>query len=258
MSVNIWKAICEEAKIKRKKEPLLKDFFDRLILDRSSLGEAIAVIIAEKMASNGLSAETIKDIALNAINTDLNISKSAEEDLQASKLRDPACKEYSATLLFYKGFQAIQAYRIANHLWQRKKTCLAMFFQSRINEVFAVDIHPAAAIGHGLLFDHATSIVIGETAVIENDVSLLQEVTLGGTGKETGQRHPKVRKGVLIGAGAKILGNVEIGEGAKIGAGSVVLQDIPPHKTAAGVPAKIVGAPHFEKPAMEMNHSLSE
>lgn len=258
MNFDIWQLIYNETKSKREKEPLLKDFFDKLVLDHSSLEEAISCIIGEKLTSSSLTEKTIKDIALKAIKSDPHILKSIVEDLKVSKLRDPACKEYATTLLFYKGFQAIQSYRVANYLWKEKKTCLALFFQSRMNEVFAVDIHPAAKIGHGLLFDHATSIVIGETAVIENNVSLLQEVTLGGTGKETGDRHPKVRKGVLIGAGAKILGNVEIGEGAKIGAGSVVLQDVPPHKTAAGVPAKIIGSPHFDSPAIEMNHSLSE
>jgi serine O-acetyltransferase len=158
--------------------------------------------------------------------------------------------------LFFKGFHALQAYRVAHWLWKQKRNSLALFLQNRISCVFAVDIHPAARIGKGIMFDHATGIVIGETAVVEDNVSIMQSVTLGGTGKEHGDRHPKVRSGVLISAGAKVLGNIEIGECAKVGAGSVVLKDVAPRTTVAGVPAKEVSVNTCTKPAQEMNHSL--
>lgn len=252
-----WETIYQEVKKKSREEPLLEKFFSNSILMRNSLEESLAHILGGKIGSPVLTSKSIKEVVLDTTLKNQNIIHALIEDLKANKARDPACKEYSTPLLFFKGFQALQGYRVAHSLWQENRRCLATFFQSRINEVFAVDIHPAAKVGCGIMLDHATSIVIGETAVVEDNVSLLQEVTLGGTGKEAGDRHPKVRKGVLIGAGAKILGNVEIGEGAKIGAGSVVLRSIPPHKTAAGVPAKIVGTTHFTNPAIEMNHSLS-
>jgi serine O-acetyltransferase len=158
--------------------------------------------------------------------------------------------------LYFKGFHALQAYRIAHHCWLNSRTALALYLQSRISEVFAVDIHPGAKIGKGILFDHATSVVIGETAVVEDDFSMLHEVTLGGTGKNGGDRHPKIGRGVMIGAGAKVLGNIVIGEGSKIGAGSVVLEDVPPHCTVAGVPARQIGYPAHALPALEMDQSL--
>ena len=160
-------------------------------------------------------------------------------------------------LLFFKGFQALQSYRIAHWLWVQGRECLALFFQSRIALTFGVDIHPAAKLGKGIMLDHATGIVIGETTIVEDDVSIMQEVTLGGTGKECGDRHPKVRRGVLISAGAKILGNIEIGENAKVGAGSVVLKPVAPHTTVAGVPAVVVGRPVSASPALDMNHEIS-
>jgi serine O-acetyltransferase len=177
-------------------------------------------------------------------------------DLRAVRDRDPACRRLSTPLLYFKGFHALEAHRVAHVLWGRERRGLARFFQNRASEAFGVDIHPAARIGRGIFIDHGTGVVVGETAVIEDDVSLLQQVTLGGTGKETGDRHPKVRAGVLISAGAKILGNIEIGEGAKIGAGSVVLKDVPPHTTAVGVPARIVGSPPEAQPALEMDQSV--
>ena len=161
-------------------------------------------------------------------------------------------------MLYFKGYHSIQAYRVAHHYWVSNRKPLALFLQSRISEVFAVDIHPGARLGKGLLFDHATSIVIGETCVIDDDFSMLHEVTLGGTGKAGGDRHPKIRRGVMIGAGAKVLGNVVIGEGAKIGAGSVVLCDVPPHCTFAGVPARPVGVPSSAMPALDMDQHLGE
>ena len=167
--------------------------------------------------------------------------------------RDTAVELWSTPLLYLKGFHAIQSYRITHYLWNQNRKALALYLQNQISVAFDVDIHPAAKIGHGIMFDHATGIVVGETSVIENDVSILQGVTLGGTGKESGDRHPKVREGVMIGAGAKILGNIEVGKYAKIGANSVVLQPVPECATAAGVPARIIGKDKDAKPAFEMN-----
>jgi serine O-acetyltransferase len=184
------------------------------------------------------------------------IVHSAMRDLVAMFERDPACFSILEPLLFFKGYLALTTYRVSHQLWQDGRRWLALYLQSVASEVFAVDIHPAARIGCGILLDHATSFVVGETAIIEDDVSILHEVTLGGTGKETGDRHPIIRSGVLLGAGAKILGRVEIGTGAKVGAGSVVLNDVPPHTTVAGVPAVIVGESSEQNPAIEMNQNL--
>ena len=168
------------------------------------------------------------------------------------------CNQYSTPLLYYKGFHALEAHRIGHLLWSQGRVELALHLQSRVSEVFAVDIHPGAQIGGGILIDHATGLVIGETAVVGDEVSLLHEVTLGGTGKQTGDRHPKIGSGVLIGAGAKILGNVVVGEGAKVAAGSMVLTDVPAHWTVAGVPAEPVGGRNESNPALEMNQGIGE
>ncbi len=180
----------------------------------------------------------------------------AARDMVAMHERDPACFSILEPLLFFKGFLALSTYRVAHRLWLDGRRWLALYLQSISSEAFAVDIHPAARIGCGILLDHATSFVVGETAIIEDNVSILHEVTLGGTGKETGDRHPIVRSGVLLGAGAKILGRVEIGTGAKVGAGSVVLNDVASHTTVAGVPAIVVGQANEENPAIEMNQKL--
>jgi len=200
----------------------------------------------------------LRDVINDSMAADASIGTSIRTDLQAFRERDPACVRYSIPLLYFKGFHALQAYRVGHFLWQQGRSELALYLQSRVSEVFAVDIHPAAQIGSGILLDHATGLVIGETAVVGDHVSLLHEVTLGGTGKETGDRHPKIRSGVLIGAGAKILGNVEIGEGAKVAAGSMVLNDVPAHCTVAGVPAQPVGECSEGQPALEMNQGLGE
>jgi serine O-acetyltransferase len=182
----------------------------------------------------------------------------AMADLTAVRTRDPAAESYLTPFLYYKGFHALQWHRIGHWLWQSDRRDLAHFLQSRVSEIFAVDVHPAVPIGRGVFIDHGTGLVVGETSVIGNDVSILHEVTLGGTGKERGDRHPKVRDGVLLCAGAKVLGNVEIGRDAKVGAGSVVLKDVPPCATVAGVPARIVGWCSGTVPALEMDQSLPE
>lgn len=252
----IWAAIRSEAQAEAEREPLLASFLYETILNHHSLEETLCGHLAHKLADHNLHALPLNELMLGVCKADKSIGASVRADLKAVVDRDPACKKFSTPLLFFKGFQALQAYRIAHHLWNHERRMLASYLQSRTSEVFAVDIHPAARIGHGLLIDHATGIVIGETAVIENNVTLLHEVTLGGTGKHTGDRHPKIREGVLIGAGAKLIGNIEIGAGAKIGTGSVVLHPVPAHRTAVGVPAKVVGAVATAKPALNLDHTI--
>jgi serine O-acetyltransferase len=254
----IWTRIREEAARDAEREPMLASFLYTVVLNHEELEDALTFILAGKLGSPTVSALTLRDLMDSVIRGDPSIGVAVRADLQAVVTRDPACRGYSVPLLYFKGFHSIQAYRIAHHCWTTDRKALALYLQSRISEVFAVDIHPGARIGKGILFDHATSVVIGETAVIDDDFSMLHEVTLGGTGKEGGDRHPKIRRGVMIGAGAKVLGNVVIGEGAKIGAGSVVLHDVPPHCTVAGVPARQVGYPAHALPALEMDQSLEQ
>ena len=253
----MWREIQREAQQDALEEPALASFLYSVILHHPTLEDALSFHLASKLGSSTVPELTLRDLICEAFAGDPQIGEAIRADINAVFTRDPACTKYSIPFLFFKGFHAIQSYRAANYYWERDRKPLALYLQSRIAETFAVDIHPAASIGRGLLFDHATGIVIGETAVVEDDVSMLHEVTLGGTGKETGDRHPKVRRGVLIGAGAKILGNVEIGQGAKIGAGSVVLTPIPPHCTAVGVPARVVGHPRSDEPALSMDHEIS-
>ncbi len=187
-----------------------------------------------------------------------DLVRQAEADLKAVFERDPACKSYVQPFLFFKGFQALQTYRVAHWLWRHGRQTLALYLQSRMSEIFQVDIHPAAKIGVGIFLDHGTGIVIGETAVVGDDVSMLHGVTLGGTGAERGDRHPKIGKGVLLGAGSKVLGNITVGEYAKIASGSVVLKPVPAHCTAAGVPARLVNCPTCDEPARTMDHTLAD
>lgn len=249
----VWKNIKDEARSLADCEPMLASFFHATLLKHENLGSAMSYMLANKLASSTMPAIAIREVLEEAYRSDPQMIVSAARDIQAVCLRDPAVDKYSTPLLYLKGFHALQAYRIGHWLWQQDRRALAAYFQNQISVSFGVDIHPAASIGCGIMLDHATGIVIGETAIVENDVSILQSVTLGGTGKTSGDRHPKIREGVMIGAGAKILGNIEVGRGAKIGAGSVVLQPVPPHTTAAGVPARIVGRPETDKPSMDMD-----
>ena len=201
---------------------------------------------------------SLRELADAAYRADPRLVEIAELDLKAVFERDPACKGYVQPFLFFKGFQALQTQRVAHWLWHQGRETIAHYLQSRMSEIFQVDIHPATKIGSGVFIDHGTGIVIGETAVIGDDVSLLQGVTLGGTGAERGDRHPKIGKGVLLGAGAKVLGNITIGDYAKVASGSVVLKPVPPHCTAAGVPARLVNCPTCEEPARSMDHTLAE
>jgi len=251
----IWSKLLEEAQTAARKEPVLAALIEESILRCDSLEACLAHRISRKLGHLALSEPYLHDLFEDILKTSPVIGAQARSDISAIDARDPASRGYLSPVLYFKGFQALTAHRIAHHLWVQGRCEMALYLQSIISQVFAVDIHPAARIGAGILFDHATSIVIGETAVIEDQVSVLHEVTLGGTGKVRGDRHPKVRQGVLIGAGAKILGNVEIGACARIGAGSVVLEDVPPHMTVAGVPAKVVGK-SVGDPAECMDHNI--
>lgn len=252
----LWASLRAEAERIAAEEPGLRLLMQEVILDQDCLGAALGMRLARKLAREDMTRDELAPLLGGLLREHPKLIMSAGADLVAIVDRDPATSNVLEPLLYYKGFLAITTYRISHYLWTHDRRALALYFQSLASEVFGVDIHPAAQIGCGILLDHATSFVVGETAIIEDDVSILHEVTLGGTGKETGARHPIVRSGVLIGAGAKILGRVEIGEGAKIGAGSVVLKDVPPHKTVAGVPAEIVGDSAEANPAQFMDQSL--
>jgi len=258
----LWDQIQQETRSIAESEPVLASFLQDTILKHDSLLPALSFLLAEKLTCETTPALTLQEVFNEAFNSDPSISNSSievqvNEDLCALNQRDSACQGPSSAFLYYKGFHALQAWRAAHWLWENNRKSLALVLQNRISVTFGVDIHPAAKIGKGIMFDHATGIVIGETAVVDDCVSILQSVTLGGTGKESGDRHPKVRRGVLIGPGAKILGNIEIGEGSKITASSVVLKDIPPHSLVAGVPAEVVGTLEIESPAEQMDQGLS-
>ena len=254
----VWAALRNEAMASAKAEPALCSMLDAVILSHRGLGEALSFQLARKLGDGVLSPISLREICEEAQEADPAILAKAEADLRAVFERDPACKGYLQPFLFFKGYQALQAYRLAHWLWGKGRETLAFYLQSRTSELFQVDIHPAARIGQGVFFDHGTGIVVGETAVIGDDVSMLHGVTLGGTGAERGDRHPKIGKGVLLGAGAKVLGNIQIGDYAKIASGSVVLKPVPSGCTAAGVPARLVNCPAGNEPARTMDHTLAE
>ncbi len=255
-SDSLWQLIRQEAEQEVEREPFLASYFHSSILCHTSLAEAISYLLANKLSDEVIPAAALRELINDALRAEPEILNSVCHDVVAVRTRDPAVDKFITVLLYLKGFYALQSYRIAHWMWQQGRQSMALYIQSRMSAVFQVDIHPAARIGHGVMFDHATGIVVGETSVIENDVSILQSVTLGGTGKECGDRHPKIREGVMIAAGAKIFGNIEIGKGAKVGGGSVVLDDVPPHTTVVGVPAKVVGRPYAEKPALDMDQNV--
>jgi len=252
----VWNRIREETACHAQEEPILASFLHATILNHDELEQALSFHLANQLHSATASSLLLREVIQEAFDDDPAIRRSVRADLLAVLERDSACTELYVPFLYFKGFAALQTQRVAHWLWNRGRRALALFFQNRVSAEFAVDIHPAARMGQGIMLDHATGLVIGETAVVGNNVSILQSVTLGGTGKEEGDRHPKIADGVLISAGAKILGNIRVGEGAKVGAGSVVLDDVPPHTTVAGVPAKIVGRPKSDQPALEMDHDF--
>ena len=252
----VWDRLINEAHEAVENEPLLGGVVHSCVLHHSSIEEALAYRIATKLASSEMSEQILREICDEAYAADASLAMSARADIVAVYERDPSCHRFLQPLLYFKGFQAVQAYRIAHWLWQQGRNDMAQMFQMRISEMFGVDIHPGAKMGQGIMIDHAHSIVIGETAVVGNNVSMLHAVTLGGTGKDDGDRHPKIADGVLIGAGAKVLGNITVGMCSRIAAGSVVLHDVPAKKTVAGVPAKIVGESGCATPSVSMDHYI--
>ena len=254
----VWAALRNEAEHAARTEPALASLVNAVILSNDNLGDALSYQLAHKLGDQELRAMSLRELAIQAYRAAPELVETAEADLRAVYERDPACKGYVQPFLFFKGFQALQTQRIAHWLWGQGRETMAFYLQSRMSEIFQVDIHPATRIGSGVFIDHGTGIVIGETAVIGDDVSLLQGVTLGGTGAERGDRHPKIGRGVLLGAGAKVLGNIQIGDYAKVASGSVVLKPVPPHCTAAGVPARLVNCPTGDEPARSMDHTLAD
>lgn len=252
----VWEQIQDEARQAVLDEPLIGGFVHACILHHKSLEKALSYRVAAKLASNEMSMVVVREIVEEAYAADPSLIAASRADLVAIFERDPACHRLLQPILYFKGYQAIQAYRIGHYLWTQGHKDLAYFFQMRVSEIFGVDIHPAARIGRGIMIDHAHSIVIGETAVVGDNVSMLHSVTLGGTGKEEEDRHPKIGDGVLIGAGAKVLGNIKVGNCSRIAAGSVVLEDVPACKTVAGIPARIVGEAGCDQPSVSMNHML--
>ena len=253
---DVWQKILHEIRLCASAEPALNSFFERSILDHSSLDQALASVLAALLVEPDINTKSLKQIFLEAFDSDQKIIEAAQRDLEAVLERDSACHEIHLPFLYFKGYHALQIHRVSHWLWTQDRKSLALYLQNRASCVFGVDIHPAAKLGSGIMLDHATGLVIGETSVVGNNVSILQSVTLGGTGKEEGDRHPKIGDWVLISAGAKILGNITIGIGAKVGAGSVVLKDVPEHTTVAGVPAVVVGKPSSAQPAAAMDHDF--
>ena len=254
----VWTTIRSEAEQLALDEPLMASMVHAVVLNHRSLEDALSYRIAEKLASSEMPALLIREICDAAYADRPQIGVAARADIIAVCDRDPFCHRMLQPLMYFKGFLGIQAYRVAHWLWTTGRHDMAMFLQMRISELFSIDINPAARVGQGIMIDHAHAIVIGETAVVGNDVSMLHSVTLGGTGKDDGDRHPKIGDGVLIGAGAKVLGNISVGECSRIAAGSVVLKDVPPCKTVAGIPAKIVGEAGCDRPSFSMNQLVGD
>ncbi|QPC87873.1 serine O-acetyltransferase [Mesorhizobium sp. NBSH29] len=254
----IWAAIRSEAEQAVAVDPLLAAFLYSTILHHDNLEDVVIHRLAERLDHQDLSADLIRQ-TFHAMAKDVpEWSSIVRVDIQAYYDRDPACDRFLMPVLYFKGFHAIQTHRLAHWLWNTGRRDFALYLQSRSSSVFQTDINPASQIGKGIFIDHATGLVVGETAVIEDNVSILHGVTLGGTGKAGGDRHPKIRHGVLIGAGAKILGNIEVGHCSKVAAGSVVLAPVPPNKTVAGVPARVVGESGCEQPSRQMDQLLPD
>ena len=253
---SVWARIREAAQAAAAAEPVLAGFLHATILSQPRFESGLSYHLARLVGTTEVPAALIRQTFDEAFNSDPAIGSAARSDIVAVADRDPACPSSLHPLLWFKGYHALQTYRVSHWLWQRDRHTLAYFLQSRSSLLFGLDIHPGATIGRGIFIDHGTGVVIGETAVVEDGVSMLHGVTLGGTGKERGDRHPKIRRGVLLCAGAKVLGNIEIGACAKIAAGSVVLESVPAGCTAAGVPARIVGCVDVPEPAMEMDQRI--
>lgn len=253
----IWDSIRMEAERSITQDPLLAAFLYTTILNQPSLEEAVIHRVCERLDHPDLQANLLRQTFREMVGDWPEWGRVLRVDIQAVYDRDPACDRFIQPVLYFKGFHAIQTHRLAHWLWNRGRIDMALYLQSRSSEVFQTDINPAAPIGKGIFLDHATGVVVGMTARIGDNVSILQGVTLGGTGKEGGDRHPKIGNGVLIGAGAKVLGNIEIGHCSRVAAGSVVLKPVPPNSTVAGVPARVVGTAGCEEPSRAMDQMLS-
>lgn len=254
----VWYDIQNDARLIVESDPAMASFVFGTVLNHGRLEDAIVQRIAERLGSAEVGAEVIRRGFEDALTDDSSISEAMRIDLAAVYDRDPACTRYIEPVLYFKGFHAIQTYRLAHWLLKTGRRDFALYLQSRSSEVFQTDINPAAVIGKGIFLDHATGLVVGATAVVEDDVSILQGVTLGGTGKESGDRHPKIGHSVLIGAGAKILGNITVGHCSKVASGSVVLKPVPPNSTVAGVPARVVGEAGCSDPARSMDQTVAD
>ncbi len=254
----IWLCLRQEASDALTAEPSLASMLYSTVLSHDDLASALSYHIARKLGDDAMRGITVREMVQKIYADDPSLVEFAEADLQAVYERDPAAKGYMQAFMYFKGFLSLQIYRVSHRLWQQGRQTMAHFLQSRVSELFQIDINPAARIGKGVFLDHGTGIVIGETAVVGDDCSILQGVTLGGTGAERGDRHPKVGKGVLLGAGANVLGNITIGDYAKVASGSVVLKPVPAHCTAAGVPAKLINCKTCEDPARQMDHTMPD
>jgi serine O-acetyltransferase len=254
----LFERIRVEAQEGARVDPVMAAFLMRAILNHDTLEGAVIHRVADRLDHPDAPSALIRQVYEDVAARDSTIGVSFRADIIAVADRDPACLRMMEPLLYFKGFHALQTYRLAHAMLRTGRRDFALYLQSRASAVFDVDINPAARIGKGVFLDHASGLVVGETTEIDDDVSILQGVTLGGTGKEIGDRHPKIRHGVLIGAGAKILGNIEVGHCARVAAGSVVLASVPHNKTVAGVPARIVGEAGCAEPARDMNQILAE
>lgn len=253
----VWRQLRQEAETMVAVEPALSSFVYETVLNHETLEEAVVHRLGDRLGREVVSASLIRQTYLEALAAEPELAEVFRVDMVAVYDRDPACGRLLEPVLYFKGFHALQTHRLAHWLWRQGRKDFALYLQSRSSEIFQVDIHPAVPVGRGIFIDHATGVVVGGTATIGNDVSILQGVTLGGTGKEGGDRHPKIQDGVLIGAGAEVLGNIVIGQCSRIAAGSVVLNEVPPETTVAGVPAKIVGRAGCSQPARSMNQMLA-
>lgn len=253
-----WSSLKVLAIAQVEQEPILSGHLYDLVLRHRGYPEALAYLIAATLSNQVFSLAAMVDLIGETIERNPEIATATLADLRAIVTRDPAAESPLVPFLYYKGFKGLAAHRVAHAIWNEGRRGVARFIQSRVADSLAMDIHPAARIGKGVFMDHGTALVIGQTSVVEDDVSILQSVTLGGTGKESGDRHPKIRRGVMIGAGATILGNIEVGEGSKVAAGSVVLRTVPPHTTVAGVPARPTGTPMSDAPALDMQQDVDE
>jgi len=253
---DIWRHIRREASEFAASEPALASFYHASILNHRVLSGAVSYHLATLLGSQAVPAMSIREVFLQAMRLDSRIEQALCKDIEAYCERDPACNHFLMPLLYFKGFHGLQAHRLAHWLWGQGRRALALYLQNQISQIFHMDIHPAARIGSGIMIDHATGVVIGETAVVGDNVSILHSVTLGGTGNTKGDRHPKIGNGVLISAGAKILGNIQVGDCARVGAGSLVLEDVLPYQTVVGVPARVIGKNLGGEPSREMKHAM--